>query len=782
VNWTPQSSGVAANLVSVHFTDVNHGWIAGEGGTIIYTQNGGTNWYPPVTNPAEGDVKDVFFINNLKGWAVGSYNSGLYKYEYLVTTDGGLNWSFFDGPYNNNSELQFVNENEGWMVGFSGKIYYSNDGGTTWYQQATETTQYLYGISMADNKNGWAVGNSGALQRTAFGGCYLPRVSLYEDQAFCTGESYRLRADTFEVANATYLWSTGATAGSIYATYPGGKYWVDVWNVCGDKATDTINVIFLPLPVAYAGEDTAICYGDTIQLGASGGASYSWNHVSYLSDPGIPNPLASPPVGNTNFTVMVTDANGCENTDAVLVTVYKIPTSSFSAPANACEGLFEMITYTGNASFAANYAWDFDGGNTHDMGNQSYEVWWDTSGERTISLAVEENGCHSDTTRVTVDINPIPVSEFSVQPRVCGDDTVQIVFEGAGSAEADYEWNFDGGEIISGENEGPYQVNWASGGTKTLSLLVTQDGCISELNEEQIIVAYPFEGEEICLVSVDLDTWRNIVIWEKTENAGIEYYNIYREDSLIGTSGIDDLSVFVDMEANPKRRPYLYRISVVDSCGNESDKSPYHKPLFLQYVSSINGVNLTWSKYEIQGQGIDFSSYTVYRGADSTVLSPIEENIPTEVNYFTDDDPLALEKRYYYRVAGIKSEVCDPANLLGKKVGTGPYSQSMSNIEDNRLQVGINDLRDGINSLMIYPNPFRQQTRITYKLDRPSDVKIEIFNLLGARTADIVNMKQNPGDFSYDLSASDIGVSEGVFYLRFTVNGNATVKKLILTK
>jgi hypothetical protein len=119
---------------------------------------------------------------------------------------------------------------------------------------------------------------------------------------------------------------------------------------------------------------------------------------------------------------------------------------------------------------------------------------------------------------------------------------------------------------------------------------------------------------------------------------------------------------------------------------------------------------------------------------------------------------------------------------LGKKAGTGPYSHSMSNIEDNRLQVGINNLRDNIYNLNIYPNPFRHQTRITYSLNKPSDVKIEIFNLLGARTAEIANMKQDPGEFYYDLNAPDLGVTEGIFYLRFTVNGNTTVKKLILTK
>jgi photosystem II stability/assembly factor-like uncharacterized protein len=790
VNWNPQTSSTNANLNQVHFKDANHGIVVGQSGTILYTTNGGTTWLTPTTNPAEVALNAVYMTHNDTAFIAGSYQSGEpypYYYMHMKTTDGGITWSKIAGPNYTGYDLEFVNSKEGWMAASSGKIFYTNDGGQKWYEQVTKTSQGLYAISMVDNKNGWAVGYTGALQRTAFGGCYLPRVSLYADTAFCAGASYRLRADTFGVSNPTYLWSTGSDDGSIYATAPGGKYWVDVWNACGDKTTDTVNVIFHPLPEAYAGEDTAICYGDTIQLGASGGVSYTWDPGSYLSDPNIPNPLTSPPVGNTKYEVTVTDANECRNTDEVLVTVYKIPTSTFSAPANACESLFEMITYTGNASFAANYAWDFDGGTTHDMGNQSYEVWWDMSGERTISLAVEENGCVSDTTRVTIDVNPIPVSEFSFQPRVCGDDTVQIVYEGAGSAEAYYDWNFDGASIISGENEGPYQVNWATGGTKTISLQVTKDGCISELNEEQIVIAYPYEGEEICLVSVDLDTWKNTVIWEKTANAGIDYYNVYRESNVsgkydsIGTVFYNELSVFVDQGTSPRTQQYLYKISAVDTCGNESGLSNYHKTILLQYDGSSGGVNLRWDKYEIEGVPLNFDSYIIYRSTDSTDLKKVY-TISGSLNSWIDTSIVANSMKHYYRIAGVKGDTCYPAKFKDKKAGTGPYSQSMSNIEDNRLQVGINDLRNDMNNLMIYPNPFRQQTRITYSLDRPSEVKIEIFNLLGARTADIVNMRQDPGEFSYDLNASDIGVSEGIFYLRFTVNGNTTVKKLILTK
>lgn len=79
--------------------------------------------------------------------------------------------------------------------------------------------------------------------------------------------------------------------------------------------------------VANAGDSATINAGENIVIGgsptATGGVSpysYSWNYESYLDDPAIPNPTATPS-GNINFTVTVTDYNGCTDSDAVFITV-----------------------------------------------------------------------------------------------------------------------------------------------------------------------------------------------------------------------------------------------------------------------------------------------------------------------------------------------------------------------------------------------------------------------------------------------------------------------------
>jgi photosystem II stability/assembly factor-like uncharacterized protein len=54
----------------LHFSDKDHGYAVGEKGIVLYTADSGESWV--VVTPAGDDtLKDVFFINQNTGWAVG---------------------------------------------------------------------------------------------------------------------------------------------------------------------------------------------------------------------------------------------------------------------------------------------------------------------------------------------------------------------------------------------------------------------------------------------------------------------------------------------------------------------------------------------------------------------------------------------------------------------------------------------------------------------------------------------------------------------------------------
>ena len=84
-------------------------------------------------------------------------------------------------------------------------------------------------------------------------------------------------------------------------------------------------VAFQP-PVAQAGPSKTISCGSTsttINGSATSGTgpySYAWSPTTGLSNPNIASPTASP-TSTTNYTVTVTDANGCTDTDQTTVTI-----------------------------------------------------------------------------------------------------------------------------------------------------------------------------------------------------------------------------------------------------------------------------------------------------------------------------------------------------------------------------------------------------------------------------------------------------------------------------
>ena len=71
---------------------------------------------------------------------------------------------------------------------------------------------------------------------------------------------------------------------------------------------------------AFAGDDISISKGFPVQLNASGGTVYEWSPSDGLSNPFIPDPLASPEK-TTTYHLIVTDIEGCQSYDTLTITV-----------------------------------------------------------------------------------------------------------------------------------------------------------------------------------------------------------------------------------------------------------------------------------------------------------------------------------------------------------------------------------------------------------------------------------------------------------------------------
>ncbi|MDW3652127.1 MAG: T9SS type A sorting domain-containing protein [Bacteroidia bacterium] len=77
-----------------------------------------------------------------------------------------------------------------------------------------------------------------------------------------------------------------------------------------------------------------------------------------------------------------------------------------------------------------------------------------------------------------------------------------------------------------------------------------------------------------------------------------------------------------------------------------------------------------------------------------------------------------------------------------------------------------------------YPNPFRDQTTISYELANTSEVELAIFDLSGRMINKIVDQKQPAGSHEVLWNAGEL--RPGIYLYRIQVNGRIFSKKLIL--
>jgi len=84
-----------------------------------------------------------------------------------------------------------------------------------------------------------------------------------------------------------------------------------------------------------------------------------------------------------------------------------------------------------------------------------------------------------------------------------------------------------------------------------------------------------------------------------------------------------------------------------------------------------------------------------------------------------------------------------------------------------------------------YPNPFNFSTSIKYQLPEASDVKLEIYNLLGQRIRTLVDQSQPPGSYLIRWDGADDfnqPVGSGVCLYQLKTKNSIKTNKLIILR
>lgn len=144
-----------------------------------------------------------------------------------------------------------------------------------------------------------------------------PTVSLGNDTSFCIGNSVILTATS---TATTFLWDNASTI-ATRTVNAAGTYSVQVTDANNCIGHDTVVVTENALPVVNLGNDTAICDGDAVVLDAgNAGSTYAWDNAATTQTTTITT--------DGTYSVSVTDGNGCNGHDTIIVTTIPPPSGS----------------------------------------------------------------------------------------------------------------------------------------------------------------------------------------------------------------------------------------------------------------------------------------------------------------------------------------------------------------------------------------------------------------------------------------------------------------------
>lgn len=288
-----------------------------------------------------------------------------------------------------------------------------------------------------------------------------PSIDAGINQTVCEGDEVTLTATNPD--GATLSWNNGVIDGTPFTPGVGTTTYTVTADLGGCISTDQVDVTVHPSAVIDAGADVSICAGGSTDLSATGGVLYTWdNGIGAGAGPHTVSPITT-----TVYTVTGEDANGCEGTAQVTVTV---------------DGTGAVLTVTGTDVSCFG---DTDGSATvvaTGTGPFTY-IWQPTGGSSDVATGLspgtytievtDGNGCVSNETIEIDEPVELTLATSSTDSDCTIDNGTATVVANGGTGAYSYSWTPSGQTTATANNlgAGSYEV------------VVTDDnGCQSTAN------------------------------------------------------------------------------------------------------------------------------------------------------------------------------------------------------------------------------------------------------------------------------------------------------------
>lgn len=274
-------------------------------------------------------------------------------------------------------------------------------------------------------------------------------VTAKKDTIICEGSTAILQATGIGVG--TYIsWFPIAglntnTGGTVRATPKATTTYTAVISdgYCLDSSHVTVTVI--PKPKAKMGQAQEFCVGANVELLAgvdstvnSDGLKFQWTAADGMTNPTIANPVVTPKK-TTWYYVTITTKDGCTTRDSIQAIIKTKITITAIQDRKLCYGDSVRLW----ASGASSYIWSPAEG----LSSTTSATPLCTPTKTTTYKVIGNSGGCSDTTTMTVTVNPLPVVEALGDTTVCSGENIRFSVKDAQST-LSYSW-FPAGDFTN---------------------------------------------------------------------------------------------------------------------------------------------------------------------------------------------------------------------------------------------------------------------------------------------------------------------------------------------
>lgn len=454
-----------------------------------------------------------------------------------------------------------------------------------------------------------------------------PDVSVLGDTIVCEGETSVLYSNSIF---ANYLWSTGESTESISVDTAGDYALTVTSSSTGCNATDSTTFVVNELPIIELSDTiTGFCYQSSTNI--------SVNSVTYSDGSSVADPVykwntwqstSSITVDDAGtYSVEVTDANGCSNTEDAEVSEYdEVVIDLANIDPVACPGVGVYLECPFDTDTITSFQWTKSGGSTFTPAiNTNWTVY--ESGTYLLNV-IDANLCEAYDS-VEVEILALPEIDLGEDTTICSGQSINISNEDDYSS---YVWST--GSTTS-------SISISTVGSSDYWVQVTdENGCVnsdtitvSTLDVPTVSIADPgitCSGTKVELTAAVNSTTSSYSLWWSTNTSassisvnGGTYSVTVTDDN--GCTGTDIITVTqydaptVSLGNDTILCPTIDTMYISPNEGDIFESYLWHNDLTdYEIVASIGAINSVRVTDSNGCSGFDQVKITYYTYSDTT--------------------------------------------------------------------------------------------------------------------------------------------------------------------